>query len=147
MIRRHRTLRPLLVGVLAASVLGCASSSLSLQSLGPGDLTSLAGTWEGTASGLEGLSVVSRRQITLTISADGAFAASGGAYTTRGTARIKDGGLFLASGFQSPEQAPQQVATATLSELKEQGQVRQLLWASGFRNATSFSFMVSRPKP
>ena len=146
MIRKHRTLA-LLVGVFAASVLGCASNSFSIQSLGPGDLASLAGTWEGKATGLRGISVVAE-PITVTISADGAFTARGGTYTTQGIAQVKDARLYLASGFQSPgAQAPQRVATGVLYELREKSQVRQLLFVSGFGNAMSFSFMVSRPKP
>ena len=143
MVAKYRRRSLLLVGVFAVSALACASSSLSVKSLGPSDLASLAGTWEGTGRGL----LAESTPITVTISADGTFTTTGTVYGTQGIVQVKDSGLFFAGGFQaSGEQAPNYVATAMLVEERDNGQVVQILSGSGFSRGRSVSFMVSRPK-
>ena len=138
---RRRSL--LLVAAFAVSALACASTSLSVKSLGPSDLASLAGTWQGTGRGL----LAENRPITVTISADGTFTTTGTVYATQGIVQVKDGGLLFAGGFQAiGEQAPNYVATAMLVEEMDSGQVVQILSGSGFSNGRGISFMVSRPK-
>jgi hypothetical protein len=130
----------LLVGVVAAVAWGCASSQS--VSTAPMDLPSLAGTWQGTASGLQGLS----QPITMRIGADGTYMTTGGVFTAQGTAQVKDGKLVLTSTGTTGGQAASPVATAVLSERREPSQVVQVLTGSGASSAGPYSFVVSRPK-
>lgn len=133
----------LLVGAFAVSALACASGSLSVKSLGPSDLASLAGTWQGMGRGL----LAEDRPITVNINPDGTFTTTGTVYAMQGTVQVKDGGLLFAGGFQaSGGQAPSYVATAMLVEETDSGQVVQILSGSGFSRGRGISFMVRRPK-
>jgi hypothetical protein len=141
---KYRKRSLLLVGAFAVSTWACASGSLSVKSLGPSDLGSLAGTWEGTGRGL----LADDRPITLTISPDGTFTTTGSVYAMQGTVQVQDGGLFFTGGFQaSDRQAPSHVATAMLVEEKDSGHVVQILSGSGFSSGRGVSFLVKRPKP
>jgi hypothetical protein len=130
----------LLVGVVATVAWGCASSQS--VSTAPMDLSSLAGTWQGTASGLQGLS----QPITMRIGADGTYTTSGGVFTAQGTAQVKDGKLVLTSTGTTGGQTASPVSTAVLSERREPSQVVQVLTGSGASSAGPYSFVVSRPK-
>jgi hypothetical protein len=133
----------LLVGAFALSAVACASSSLAVKSLGPSDLASLVGTWQGTGRGL----LAEDRPITLTIGPDGTFTTTGTVYAAQGIVQVKNGGLLFAGGFQaSGEQAPSYVVTAMLVEEVDRGRVVQILSGSGFTSGRGISFMVSRPK-
>jgi hypothetical protein len=143
MATKHRRGGLLLVGALALSALGCASHSLSVRSLEPSDLARVAGTWEGTGRGL----LAENRPITITVSADGTFTATGTVYAAEGLVRVKEGRLVFTGGFQaSGEQAPTYVVSAMLVEETDSGQVVQLLSGSGFSAGRSISFLVRRPK-
>jgi hypothetical protein len=138
---RRRSL--VLVVALAVSAVACSSGSLSVKSLEPSDLASVAGTWQGTARGL----LAESRPITMTINADGTFTTTGTVYATQGLVNVKNGGLYFAGGFQAGDgQAPNYVATAMLVEEVENRQVIQVLSGSGFSNGRSVTFLVNRPK-
>jgi hypothetical protein len=138
---RRRSL--VLVVALAVSAVACSSGSLSVKSLEPSDLASVAGTWQGTARGL----LAESRSITMTINADGTFTTTGTVYATQGLVNVKNGGLYFAGGFQAGDgQAPNYVATAMLVEEVENRQVIQVLSGSGFINGRSVTFLVNRPK-
>ncbi len=141
MTTRRRMWGLLLLGVVAGAAWGCASSSESM-SAGPLDLPSLAGTWQGTASGTQGLS----QPITMRIGADGTYSTAGGVYTAQGKAQVKDGKLILTSTGTTGGQAASPVTTAVLSERREPSQVVQVLTGSGASSAGPYSFVVSRPK-
>lgn len=133
----------LLMGLTMLATAGCASSTQPATSSTPLDLPGLAGTWQGTASGSQGLS----QPITMRIAADGTYSTEGGVYTARGTAQIKEGKLVLTPASTTGGQAAAgQVATATLSERRQPSQVIQVLTGSGAGSAGPFSFEVSRPK-
>ena len=138
---RRRSL--LLVVVLALSAVACSSGDLSVKSLGPSDLATVAGPWEGTARGL----LAESRPITIIINADGTFTTTGTVYATQGLVQVKNGGLYFAGGFQAGDgQAPNYVATAMLVEEMNNRQLIQVLTGSGFSNGRSVTFLVSRPK-
>jgi hypothetical protein len=132
----------LLVGVFAVFALGCVSTSESMKSVGPADLASLAGTWQGTATGAQGLS----QPVTMMLGADGAYTMTAGVYTSQGTAQVKDSKLMLTSGSTTGGQTPDRVTTAALFERTEPSQVVQVLKGSGASTAGPYSFEVSRPK-
>jgi hypothetical protein len=140
MITRYWSL--LLVGVGAAFALGCAATSESVRSVGSGDLASLAGTWQGTASGAQGLA----QPVTMMLAADGAYTMTAGVYTSQGTAQVKDSKLLMSSKSTSGGQTPDRVTTAILSERTEPSQVVEVLKGSGASTAGPYSFEVSRPK-
>ena len=140
MIARHWSL--LLVGLFAGLALGCVSTSESMKSVGPADLTSLAGTWQGTASSAQGLS----QPVTIMLGVDGAYTMTAGVYTSQGTAQVTDSKLTLTSRSTTGGQAPDRVTTAVLSERTEPSQVVQVLKGSGASAAGPYSFEVSRPK-
>jgi hypothetical protein len=106
------------------------------------DVPSLAGTWQGTASGSQGLP----QPITMRISPDGTYSTTGGVYTAQGQAEVKDGKLILTSAGTTGGQAARGVATAVLTERREPSQVIQVLSGSGASGAGPYSFEVSRPK-
>jgi hypothetical protein len=138
-----RTRSLLVLGAFAVAAWACTSHDLAVKSLGPSDLASVAGTWQGTGRGL----LAEDRPITLTISPDGTFTTTGTVYATQGIVQVKNGGLLFAGGFQaSGEQAPNYVVTAMLVEETDSGQVVQILSGSGFSSGRGISFMVSRPK-
>lgn len=146
MAKGYRVWAVLLIGAVAAVGSGCASTSESM-SAAPVDLASLAGTWQGTGSGAQGLS----QPITVVINAGGTYTATGGVFTSQGSAQIKEGKLVLTSGgttggATSGGQAANQVLTAVLSERKEPSQVVQVLTGSGVGSTGPVSFVISRPK-
>ena len=135
----------LMLGILTAAVGGCASSQSTAPASAmavPMDLQSLAGTWQGTAAGAQGLS----QPITFKLAPSGAYSVDGGVYTAQGTAEVKDGKLVLTSASTTGGQAASRVSTAVLSEKKLTTQVVQVLTGSGASTAGPFSFEVSRPK-
>ena len=142
MTTRRHTWRLLLIGVLVVAAGGCASSTESMTSAAPIDLPSLAGTWQGTASGPQGLS----QPITMKIGADGTYSVDGGVYTAQGTAQVKDGKLALTTTSTTGGQTAGRVATAVLSEKRQPSQVIQVLTGSGASSSGPYSFEVSRPK-
>jgi hypothetical protein len=146
-VTRRGQIRVLVVlGALTVAVGGCASSQTvapqSTASTVPMDVANLAGTWQGTASGPQGLP----QPITVRIARDGTYAADAGVYTSQGTAQIRDGKLVLASTSTTGGQTAQRVWTAVLSEQQLQTQVIQWLKGQGSSSAGPFTFEVSRPK-
>ena len=131
-----------LIGVLFIAAAGCASSTESMTSAAPIDLPSLAGTWQGTAAGPQGLS----QPITMKIAADGMYSTDGGVYTAQGTAQVKDRTLVLTPTSTTGGQAASRVATAVFSEKRQPSQVIQVLTGSGASSSGPYSFEVSRPK-
>lgn len=141
MTTRRQMWSLLLIGVVVAAG-GCASSTGSMTSAAPIDLPSLAGTWQGTASGPQGLS----QPITMKIAADGSYSTDGGVYTALGTAQVKDGKLVLTPTSTTGGQTAGRVATAVFSEKRQPSQVIQVLTGSGASSSGPYSFEVSRPK-
>ena len=142
MTTRGQMLGPLLVGLLAVAAWGCASGTESMTAAAPISLPSLAGTWQGTASGPQGLS----QPYTMMIASDGTYTTTGGVYSTQGTAQVTDGKLVLTSTSTTGAQAASRVATVVLSERRQPSQVIQVLTGSGASTAGPYSFEVSRPK-
>ena len=142
MTTRRDTWSLLLIGVLVVAAAGCASGSESMTSAAPIDLPSLAGTWQGTARGPQGLS----QPMTMKIGADGTYSMDGDVYTARGTAQVTDGKLVLTPTTTTGGQAAGRVATAVFSEKRQPSQVIQTLTGSGASSAGPYSFEVSRPK-
>lgn len=132
----------LLMGLLVLAAAGCASRTESTTAAVPMDLRSLAGTWQGTASGTQGLS----QPVTVVIASDGTYTTTGGVYTAQGTAQVKDGKLVLTSTSTSGGQTGSRVATAVLSERQQPSQVIQVLTGSGASTSGPYEFEVSRPK-
>ena len=142
MTTRNHMLGPLLVGLLALAAWGCASSTESMTSSAPMDLPSLAGTWQGTASGPQGLS----QPVTMIIAEGGTYTTTGGVYTAAGTAQVRDGKLVLTSTSTTSGQAGSRASTAVLSERRHPSQIVQVLTGSGASTSGPYEFEVSRPK-
>jgi hypothetical protein len=100
MITRHWSL--LLVGLFGVFALGCASTRESMKPVGPADLTSLAGTWQGTASSAQALS----QPVTIMLGTDGAYTMTAGVYTSQGAAQVTDSKLMLTSRSTTGGQTP-----------------------------------------
>lgn len=139
---RRQTWSLLLIGAVVVAAAGCASRTESMTAAAPMDLPSLAGTWQGTASGPQGLS----QPITMKLAADGSYSTEGGVYTARGTAQVKDGKLVLTPSSTTGGQTAGRAATAVLSEKRQPSQVIQVLTGSGASASGPYSFEVSRPK-
>jgi hypothetical protein len=105
------------------------------------DLPGLAGTWQGTASGPQGLS----QPLTMMIAPGGTYTTTGGVYTAAGTAQVRDGKLVLTSTSTTGGQTGR-VITAVLSERRHPSQVVQVLTGSGASTSGPYEFEVSRPK-
>ncbi len=140
MITRHWSL--LLVGLFGVFALGCASTRESMKPVGPADLTSLAGTWQGTASSAQALS----QPVTIMLGTDGAYTMTAGVYTSQGAAQVTDSKLMLTSRSTTGGQTPDRITTAVLFERTEPSQVVQVLKGSGTSAAGPYAFEVSRPK-
>jgi hypothetical protein len=135
----------LFVGLVTVAALGCVSTHEATRSIGSGDIAPLAGTWQGTASGAQGLS----QPATLVLNTDGTFTmtgGTGGVFMSQGTAQVKDGRIILTSRSTSGGQTADRVTTAVLSERTEPSQVVQVLTGSGTSAAGPYSFSVSKPK-
>jgi len=133
----------LLIMMLTAAVIGCASTDTS-RGLAPGDLAALAGTWNGTITPPSGGGGIANTEGTLTLSPNGDYVARLGAFVTQGQAEIKDGALMLTSTSTSGGlTTSQRTSTATLSERPD-----GMLVLSGFGHSDSgpFNFEVTRKK-
>jgi hypothetical protein len=106
------------------------------------DLPSIAGTWQGTASGPQGLS----QPVTMMIAPGGTYTTTGGVYTAAGTAQVRDGKLVLSSTSTTGGQTGSRVSTAVLSERRYPSQIVQVLTGSGASTSGPYEFEVSRPK-
>jgi hypothetical protein len=127
--------------VFVAVAMGCASSGAGTQTaLAPGDMASLAGTWDGTFTPPSG----GFQPGTLTISPNGEYVARAGAFAATGKAQVKDGALMMTSTNTSGGIAvDQRTSTARLSRRADGVQV---LSGSGHSDAGPFNFEVTRQK-
>jgi hypothetical protein len=116
-----------------------------MRTTAPLSLASLAGTWQGTASGAQGLS----QPVTMMIRADGTYTVTAGVLSSQGTAQIVDGKLALSATGASgvAPSAANRAATAVLSERAMPSQTIQVLTGQGASSAGPYTFEVSRPKP
>jgi hypothetical protein len=133
----------LVIVMLTAALIGCASPGTS-RSLAPGDLTMLAGTWNGTVTPPSGGGGIMPSEGTLTLSPNGDYLFQVGAIVSRGKAEIKSGALMLTSTSISGGLATaQRTSTASLSE-----GAGGMLVLRGFGHSDSgpFNFEVTRKK-
>src|SRR5262245_60458566 len=122
--RGFRTMRQaaspflLLIGMIAAASFGCVATHESARPIVSSDLSGLVGTWQGTASGAQGLS----QPATLMINGDGTYTmtgGTGGVFTSLGTTRVEDGRIVFVSRTTSGGQTADRITTAVLSERTE----------------------------
>lgn len=125
--------------VLAAVLIlaaGCATSGWP-KFIGPDDLKTLAGTWQGGLVGqTEGLLPMG-----VTVNADGSYVANAEAYSSRGLARVSDGRLV----FQ-PDSAGGASSDPTAATLSQRDDGALVLTGSGRSAAGPFSFVVTKTK-
>jgi hypothetical protein len=127
----------MLIGLVALTA-GCATSGWP-KFIGPDDLTSVAGTWQGGLNGqTRGL-----LPMQVTVDADGTYTTTAEAYSSRGVARVSDGTLVLQSAGATGSPIPEQTAAATLSQ-RDDGAL--VLTGSGRSAAGPFSFVVTKTK-
>jgi hypothetical protein len=86
----------LLIALFVVSTLGCASSGVP-KPIAADDMPKLAGKWAGMLTLPTGTAVPG----TLTLSPDGTYSASAGAFLAQGKATIKDGSLNLVATSQT----------------------------------------------
>ncbi len=131
----------MLIGVLAVSVLGCATGSSTAKAVAPGDVKSLAGTWNGTVTGPGGKPISG---VELQVSSDGTYTMLGGGFTSRGTFQVKDGKLMSTSTYTSGGVATGQRTAVT--ELSERAGGVQVLSGMGHADVGPFSYEFTRRK-
>ena len=133
----------LLIVMFTAVAIGCASTGTP-KTIAAGDLPSLAGTWDGTLIPPSGGMGSTPTTGTLTLSANGDYAARAGAFAAQGKAQVKDGGLQLTSTSTTGGLATgQRTSTAALSERPDGTLV---LTGFGHSDAGPFNFEVTRRK-
>lgn len=140
MINRGRSAGRLrvVIGVLSLAAAGCASSGWP-KFIGHDELKSVAGTWQGGLIGQTG----GLLPMGVTVNADGTYVTKAEAYSSQGTASVRDGTLLLQPAGTSGSQAPERTATATLSQ-RDDGVL--VLTGSGRSEAGPFSFVVTKMK-
>jgi len=107
----------IVMAVLVAGVIaGCASTSGpagTVKQLTPADAASLAGTWQGWISPPSG----SNRPATLTVTPDGIYQISAGAYSSSGKLEIVNGRVqFLSTGGTAGLAAGSRSASAVVMD-------------------------------
>src|SRR5262249_7012615 len=138
MLKRDRWLGAVVV-LLATVSLGCVGSAPTMRSLGPEDLKSLAGTWQGTVTSTRGTS----SPITMRINDSGTYVWTAGVYSTQGTVQVRGSQVIFASQTTSGGQSADRVASAVLSQRIDGTEV---LTGTGTSASGPFSFFVSRPR-
>jgi hypothetical protein len=89
-----------LVASVAWAMAGCSShspvsSAGTVRTVTTSDVASLAGTWQGSATGATGNATTA----TLSLNRDGSYSLTAGPWSAQGKAEPRDGGLaFVASG-------------------------------------------------
>jgi hypothetical protein len=126
------------VGVVALVALGCASSGWP-KFVGQDDLKMVAGTWRGGLIGHTG----GLLPMGVTIDADGTYVTTAEAYSSRGTASVRDGALVLQSAAAPGSPAADRSAVATVSQ-RDDGTL--VLTGSGRSEAGPFAFVVTQLK-
>ena len=132
-----------LIGVFAIAVFGCAGADMGpgvAKTIGPNDLASLAGMWEGSMTLPSGQNVIG----TVQLSASGTYTANARAFSSAGTAQVKDGNLVLnatsTSGGGGAISGPR-TSTASLSQRADGTMV---LTGYGHSSAGPFNFQVTK---
>ncbi|MGH7331398.1 MAG: hypothetical protein ACREKS_01365 [Candidatus Rokuibacteriota bacterium] len=128
--------RSILVGVVALAMLGCASSGWP-KFIGHDDVKSVAGAWQGGLIGQTGGLLA----MGLTVNTDGSYVTTAEAYSSQGTASVRDGTLVFQPAGTAGGSAPERTAVATLSQ-RDDG--RLVLTGSGRSEAGPFSFVVTK---
>ena len=133
-----------MIAILAISALGCASSSSTniARTIGPNDLSSLAGTWVGTMTVPSGSST----QGTLDITPAGEYVAQAGAFSAAGRAHIKDGNLVLIATTTSAGGGARTGGSASVASLSERRDGALVLSGTGHSETGPFNFAVMRWK-
>lgn len=126
----------MVIGVLSLAAAGCASSGWP-KFIGHDELKSVAGTWQGGLIGQTG----GLLPMGVTVNADGTYATKAEAYSSQGTASVRDGTLLLQPAGTS--QARERTVMATLSQ-RDDGAL--VLTGSGRSEAGPFSFVVTKMK-
>src|SRR5262245_37782959 len=100
MRRGKRTLSFLIAAVAASVIAGCAGAGGMggrVVSVEPGDMAKLAGTWQGTMIFPSGASYPA----TLIVNPNGTYTTEAGAFTSKGTAQLKNGRFDFITSYTS----------------------------------------------
>ena len=138
---KARVWMPLLIGVFVAAALGCASTGKS-KAIGPNDLSSLAGKWNGTLTLPSGRS----EQGTLELSPNGNYTVQATGFTAAGQAQVKDGNLTLVPTATSGGGGAVTGARSSVASLSERPDGTLVLRGSGNSGTGPFNFEVVRQK-
>jgi hypothetical protein len=139
MVTLRKSTTSLVIGVLALAALGCASAGTT-KTLGPNDMSTLAGKWVGTLTPPSGKPIPG----TVEFSPNGDYVVRSGAFSGQGKAQVKDGGLHLVSTSTTGGLTTgQRTSAATLSQ-RADGML--VLRGSGHSDAGPFDYEVVRQK-
>jgi len=131
----------LLITLFVVSTLGCASAGVP-KPIGANDMPMLAGKWSGmltlpTATAVPG---------TLTLSPDGTYSASAGAFMAQGKATIKDGALNLMATSQTGGLSAIMGDSSSSASLTERQGGTLVLTGYGKSDRGPFYFEVTKQK-
>ena len=139
-LTRYVRMSPLAV-LVAALALGCASTGPS-KTVGPNDLPSLAGRWDGTLTLPSGRS----ERGTMTLSPGGEYVVMAGSFSAGGQAHVREGGLLFVNatttGGGGAVTGPR-VSSATLSQRPDGSLV---LTGYGHSGTGPFSYELVRSR-
>ena len=137
---KARVWMPLLIGVFEVAAVGCATTGGASRTIGPNDLPSLAGKWNGTLTLASGTST----QGTLDMAPSGDYTVQAAGFSAAGRAQVRDGNLTLVpSATSGGGTVGQRSSVASLSE-RSDGML--VLRGSGSSSSGPFNFEVMRPK-
>ena len=135
------TLRFLMAAMVVLTIAGCAGGGLGgrVVPVEPGDISKLAGTWQGTMILPSGVGLPA----TLIVYPNETYAIEAGAFTSRGKAQLKNGKLDFVTSYTSGGIAVDN-RTGSAS-LVDQGSSWGLV-GSGWADAGLYNFDFSKPK-
>ncbi len=128
----------LLAVAFALGTVACATTQVTMTSIGPDGLGGLVGRWEGVLTAPDGAT----SNVGMQIAADGTYVADMNAFSSRGLAEIKEGGLVLTPQYTSGGEGLRRAWTAALFEGRDGTRV---LRGRGTSEKGPLSFEMSQP--
>lgn len=139
---KARVWMPLLIGVFAVAAVGCATTGGASRTIGPNDLPSLAGKWNGTLTLASGTST----QGTLDMAPSGDYTVQAAGFSAAGRAQVRDGNLTLVPSATSGGGGARTGERSSVASLSERSDGMLVLRGSGSSASGPFNFEVMRPK-
>jgi hypothetical protein len=132
----HVAVRARVLIALVGLVLGgCAGARGTVKAVTPADVPALSGVWQGTMTGVSGVSFPA----TLTVNADGTYFIRGGALSAQGKAQADEGHLdFVSTATSGVGAIGDRIGTAVLMDRGDSWSV--VGWARAPAGPYNFDF-------